>query len=86
MAGRAATGWVVLAVLLLSLAPVALLVLDFLAERRPILGTKWFNLDLSPVDLARTAAEEPAVLPGKSSARVVKRAGRTRSLVTPSFR
>jgi hypothetical protein len=61
--GEAATGWVVLAVLLLSLAPVALLVLDFLAERRAILGTKWFNLDLSRVDLARTASEELAVLP-----------------------
>jgi hypothetical protein len=61
--GEGTTGWVMLALLLISLVPVGLTVLDFLAEGRAIVGTKWFNLDLSRVDLARTAAEETAVLP-----------------------
>jgi hypothetical protein len=71
MAVRSATGWpseatldwVVLILVVASLTPVALRVLDFLAENRAVLGSKWFNLDLSRVDLAAGASREMEFLP-----------------------
>ena len=71
MAVRSATGWpseatldwVVLILVVASLTPVALRVLDFLAENRAVLGSKWFNLDLSRLDLAAGASRELEFLP-----------------------
>lgn len=68
---RATTGWpteagldrIVPILLIVSLTPLVLAVLDFLAERRAVVGSKWFNLDLSRVDLAKTASTETAFLP-----------------------
>ncbi|MGF6227967.1 hypothetical protein QFZ27_001922 [Inquilinus ginsengisoli] len=60
---EAAIDWVVLILLIISFAPVGLRLLDFLAERRAVLGSKWFNLDLSRMDLTRAAAAGTEVLP-----------------------
>jgi hypothetical protein len=60
---EAAIDWVVLILLIISLAPVGLKLLDFLAERRAVLGSKWFNLDLSRMDLMRVSTAETEVIP-----------------------
>ena len=60
---EAAIDWVVLILLIISLAPVGLKLLDFLAERRAVLGSKWFNLDLSRMDLMRVSTAETEAIP-----------------------
>jgi hypothetical protein len=61
--GEADVSWVVLVLLIISLIPVALALLDFFAERKAILGSQWFNIDLSRGGLVLKAAAETEVLP-----------------------
>ena len=63
LGARRVSGWpadadiaaVLLVVLLVSLIPVGLRVLDFLAANRAVIGSQWLNLDLSRVDLTRAS-------------------------------
>lgn len=70
LAVRRNTGWpaeadiatVLLVVLLISLIPIGLRLLDFLAINRAVIGSKWLNLDLSRVDLNRASESTRAEL------------------------